>query len=219
MPNVRQFIEVVAEAVDLVEPIVEIGSYLTKGQEELGNLRSLFSGKEYIGCDMRKGPGVDRIENVEKLKFKTNSVGTVIMLETLEHVQNPIQAVDEVFRVLKPEGTAVFSTVMNFQLHSFPHDYWRVTPPGMEYLLRQFSRKIVGYQGEQIDNPFSVFGVGFKKDNALAAKKLLRALKKNQVRIKGRKPWRHRLFYSCHFAKKALTEFSHQYYIDFYKTT
>ncbi|MBU1931258.1 methyltransferase domain-containing protein [Patescibacteria group bacterium] len=217
MPNVRQFVEVVVKAIDLAEPIVEIGSYLTSGQEELSDLRGLFSEKKYLGCDLRRGPGVDQIENAEKLSFKSNSIGTIIMLETLEHIQNPVQAADEIYRVLKKDGIVILSTVMNFQIHEFPHDYWRITPQGMEYLLKKFPQKVIGCQGEQIDNPFSVFGVGFKKNDPPAVKKLLRLLKQNQHRIKGRKPWRHRLFYTCHFVKKALTELNHQYYIDFYK--
>jgi SAM-dependent methyltransferase len=219
-PNVRRFIEVVTKNITLEEPIVEIGSYIVRGHEKLANLRELFPGTKFIGCDIRKGPGVDRIENVEKLTFKNESIGAVLMLETIEHVQNCIQAVDEIYRVLKKNGVLVLSSLMNFQIHDFPEDYWRFTPKGFEYLLRKFPIKIIGFQGEQEKwekHPTNIFGIGFKnKNDRKIAKLLLAVLKTNAAMIKGRKPWRHRLSTAINYAKEAVCESTHKYYLKYY---
>ena len=75
--NVKKLIKGFAEKFEIQEPIIEIGSFLVEGQEELADLRPLFKGKKYIGCDMRPGPGVDRIEDVsipEEYKFDDNNI-------------------------------------------------------------------------------------------------------------------------------------------------
>ena len=51
--NVRSFVEVAARAFSLAGPVYEFGSYLVENQKGRGDLRSLFNGERYIGCDMR----------------------------------------------------------------------------------------------------------------------------------------------------------------------
>ena len=58
------------------EPIVEIGAFQVSGQEAIADLRPIFPGKRYIGCDMQPGPGVDRIEDIHALSFASGEVGT-----------------------------------------------------------------------------------------------------------------------------------------------
>ena len=60
-PHLREFLELCARTLACPEPIVEIGAFQVSGQEAIADLRPLFPGKNYIGCDMRPGVGVDRI--------------------------------------------------------------------------------------------------------------------------------------------------------------
>ncbi len=94
----------VAETFDLPGPILEIGSYQVAGQEAIADLRSLFPGKDYLGVDMRPGPGVDLVADVEELPHADGSVGTVIAMSTFEHVPRFWRGFDEVHRVLRPDG-------------------------------------------------------------------------------------------------------------------
>ena len=82
----RGMVRAVAETFDLPGPILEIGSYQVENQEDVADLRSLFPGKPYVGLDMRPGPGVDVVGEVEALPQADGSVGTVLALETFEHV-------------------------------------------------------------------------------------------------------------------------------------
>ena len=159
--NIREVVRVVAETVEILEPIVEIGSFQVEGLIYSVDLRPLFPGKRYIGCDAREGPGVDRIENVHHLSFSDGSVGTILMMETLEHIETPLQAMDEIFRVLRPEGLVVTSSSMDYPVHEYPSDYWRFTPQGFDLLLRAFSPRRVYVQGHP-DFPHSLVGVGKK---------------------------------------------------------
>jgi SAM-dependent methyltransferase len=157
------------------EPICEIGSYRVEGQEEFADLRPFFPGKVYLGCDMRPGLGVDRIENVHCLKIRRNSIGTVLILDTLEHVENVHQAMGEIYRVLKPGGMVIMSSVMKFPIHDYPSDYWRFTPKAFELLLGKFSVSEVEFDGDP-EFPEGVYGFGIKGKEGGLAKKLAKML-------------------------------------------
>ena len=166
--NIRACVQAVAETLTIPQPLIEIGSFQVEGQSYVANLRPLFADSDYTGCDMRPGPGVDRIEDVHHLSFATATVGTVLMLETLEHVKNPVQALTEMFRVLRPGGLVVISSVMDFPVHEFPADYWRFAPQGFELLLESFSPRRVYIQGLPLF-PHSLVGVGIKPGPAETA--------------------------------------------------
>ncbi|HEY1859812.1 MAG TPA: methyltransferase domain-containing protein [Gemmataceae bacterium] len=138
---------VVTETVDCPAPILEIGSYQVAGQEELAELRSLFPGKPYLGVDMRPGPGVDSVADVEALPQRSASMGTVIALNTFEHVPHFWKGFAEVQRVLRPDGVFLVSCPFYFHIHSYPNDYWRFTPEAFKLLLNDFPNKIIGWQG------------------------------------------------------------------------
>jgi SAM-dependent methyltransferase len=142
-------------------PIIEIGARPAAGQEDQRDLRQLFPGQEYIGCDIQEGPRVDRIEDVHQLTFADNTVGAVIALDTLEHVADPRRAMEEVWRVLRPGGVVVITSVMFFPIHAHPWDFWRFTPEGFNQLLEPFESKLVMAYGWEL-MPESVFGVGIK---------------------------------------------------------
>src|SRR2546423_492838 len=114
-----------SETFHLPGPTLEIGSYQVPGQASIGNLRGLFAGKEYTGLDMRPGPGVDCVGNVERLPQPDGSVGTVVAMNTFEHVRRFWHGFDEIYRVLRPDGVLLVSCPFFFRVHNFPQDYWR----------------------------------------------------------------------------------------------
>ena len=124
----KAFCSLVAETFDCPGPVFEFGSYQVDGQEGYANLRELFATKSYVGCDMRPGPGVDRVEDVTAISLPDESAGTVLCIETFEHVFEVSKAFDEVFRLLKPGGIFVITSPLNFRIHGYPDDYWRMTP-------------------------------------------------------------------------------------------
>ena len=125
-----EFARDVAEQLPITEPVVELGARAAEGQEGYADVRTIFGAREHIGCDIQEGPGVDRIEDIHNLTFENDSVGTVLCFETLEHVFDPIRAVQEMHRVLRPGGLLAISSVMFFPIHAHPWDFWRFTPEG-----------------------------------------------------------------------------------------
>jgi SAM-dependent methyltransferase len=160
-PAGRNFVEQIAKGFKIRGPIYEFGSLQVPGQEQLADLRPIFPDHEYVGCDFRKGPGVDIIIDIENMKLPDNSIGTAICVDTLEHVQNVHRAMSEIYRTLKPEGLAVIVSVMNFPIHNYPFDYWRFTPKAFELLLEPFKQKQVISDGDP-RFPTGIYGWGVK---------------------------------------------------------
>src|SRR5437588_11798356 len=137
MRAVNTAVRLMAEAFEPAGPIVEVGSYYLAGNEHVSNLRPYFPGREYIGCDVRSGPGVDRLENAEALSFADRSVGTVISCDMLAHTPQPARVIAEARRVLRDDGIAAISAPFNYRLGAFPTDYWRFSASGLWVLLTE----------------------------------------------------------------------------------
>ncbi|MCD4706706.1 MAG: methyltransferase domain-containing protein [Candidatus Sabulitectum sp.] len=161
--NIKDFVNIVSESLPIIEPIYEFGSLQVPGQVGFADLRPLFGNREYAGCDMQEGPGVDKVLNLHSIDLPSESVGEVLCFDTLEHVEYPRKALDEIYRILKPDGIAVISSVMNFPIHDYPYDYWRFTPEAFKSLLNPFAGSFVGFQGSK-HFPHTVVGIGFKGD-------------------------------------------------------
>lgn len=147
-----------AETFPAPEPVLEVGSYQVEGQESLADLRKLFASKAYQGIDMRPGPGVDSVENVEHLPRSDASVGTVLALNVFEHVERFWLGFQEMQRVLRPDGLLIVSCPFYFHIHNYPADYWRFTPEALRSLLRDFPSLIVGWHGPK-GRPLNVWAV------------------------------------------------------------
>src|SRR5512145_2648422 len=119
-PNVRAFAEAAVAAYGPQGPVYEFGAYQVAGQEAINNLRGLFPQTEYVGCDLRFGPGVDRIEDLAGLSLADATAGTILCLDTLEHVFEVRRAVSEMIRVLRPGGLLIVSVPLDFHIHEHP---------------------------------------------------------------------------------------------------
>ncbi len=143
----KAFCRTIAQVFDCPEPVFEFGSYQVEGQEGYANLRGLFPQKSYVGCDMRPGPGVDRVEDVTAINLPDASAGTVLCIETFEHVFEVQKAFEEVYRLLKPGGIFVITSPLNFRIHGYPDDYWRMTPNCLRRPARSLRRAAGGLSG------------------------------------------------------------------------
>jgi SAM-dependent methyltransferase len=174
----KAFCRLVAETFDCPGPVYEFGSYQVEGQVGYANLRALFPGREFVGCDMRPGPGVDRVEDVTAIRLPDHSVGTVLCIETFEHVFEVRRAFDEVHRILKPGGVFVITSPLNFRIHAYPDDYWRMTPSCLRRMLEPYAARVSGFQGCRAF-PHTVMGIGIKSpisaDCAVMASRLVSA--------------------------------------------
>lgn len=160
-PITREFLTDVLALVPAPDPVVEFGSLQVEAEQDI-DLRRFFPGRPFTGTDFREGPGVDRVEDLRELSFADGEIGTAICLDTLEHCADPVTAVREMHRALRPDGgLCLISSVMLFGIHGYPNDYFRFTPEGFRQLLEPFDDAWVLGIGDQ-GIPREVFGVGIR---------------------------------------------------------
>lgn len=97
----------------------------------------------YIGIDREADLRPDAQAKSEELPFKKNYFDAVICTEVLEHLQEPGKCMFEIYRVLKTGGCAYITVPQSWGLHYEPHDYWRFTKYGMEYLAKKSGFEII----------------------------------------------------------------------------
>ncbi|AEG18354.1 methyltransferase domain-containing protein [Methanobacterium paludis] len=159
--SVKELVKIFSEKYPIKEPVFEFGSFQVPEQKDFADMRHIFPGKTYFGCDMRSGPGVDLILDLHNIDLSSKSAGTVLILDTFEHVEYPRKAIKEVYRIMKSDGIVLITSVMNFPIHEHPSDYWRFTPEGFKSLLEDFKFKYVDFVGNELF-PHTVVGIGAK---------------------------------------------------------
>jgi SAM-dependent methyltransferase len=158
----RGMVQATVESFDLPGPVLEVGSYQVEGLERLIDLRGLFQGVDYTGLDLRPGPGVDMVGDVEALPQADGSVGTVLALNLFEHVRCFWRGLEEVHRVLRPDGALLVCAPFHLHLHNHPNDYWRFSPQALEWLLERYPSKIVGWHGPA-KRPIHTWALAFRE--------------------------------------------------------
>ncbi|KAJ1631392.1 hypothetical protein T492DRAFT_995874 [Pavlovales sp. CCMP2436] len=84
--------------------------------------------------------------------FPANSFDWVMADQVMEHLRFPQQAMDQVYRVLKPGGRAIMTSCAANPVHMF-HDYWRFTMDAFKSLAVRFdSMDLCGSWGNGVVN-------------------------------------------------------------------
>lgn len=73
-----------------------------------------------------------------RLPFRDGSFSGIFCQSVLEHVVDPVRAVDEMFRVLRPGGGILVQLPFNLNYHADPDDYWRASPMGLRLWMSRF---------------------------------------------------------------------------------
>jgi SAM-dependent methyltransferase len=85
--------------------------------------------------DIFPAPHIDIVAKAEKIPLESGSVKVIITQETLEHVQDPNAAVEEMYRILSDDGKIYCQLPFIIGYHPGPTDFWRFTKEGMVELF------------------------------------------------------------------------------------
>src|SRR6267142_870859 len=138
-----------------------------------GQYRGLFSQCEYLAHDFAQEPStiglytpLDYISDIEAIPVPNASFDVVLCTEVLEHVPEPIKAVNEMSRILRSGGRLYLSAPLGSWLHQEPYHYYGGYTP---HWYRRFLPS-VGLEVEHIEANggfFRLFGQEARRFSAL----------------------------------------------------
>jgi len=109
--------------------------------QEHAGARQFFLNSQVFTADIDEKSGanyiIDICKNNEK-EVPSSTFDIIVCTEVLEHTLNPFLAIEEIHRLLKPEGVLLMSTPFDFRIHGPLPDCWRFTEHGIKALLNDF---------------------------------------------------------------------------------
>lgn len=127
-----------------------VTTVLIVGAGELGegvkHLR-LSTATTVIETDVCFGPNIKVIADGHDVPFLDQSIDAVVIQAVLEHVLDPVRCVEELVRVLKPDGLVYAETPFMYPVHLGPYDFTRFSLGGHRRLFRNFKEIDAGVVG------------------------------------------------------------------------
>jgi SAM-dependent methyltransferase len=107
---------------------------------EGGNYREYFkNARSYTTSDSEPFMGLDIVLDVRSMPTEEDSKYDCIFCSgVLEHVDDYMQGMREMTRILKSGGTLLLGVPFRQAIHSAPQDFWRFTRYGIEYMLKDY---------------------------------------------------------------------------------
>ena len=96
-------------------------------------------GFKVVGFDLDPERGPDLVGDICSFDFGTKRFDVVVCCEVLEHLPEPHCGISTIHAILKPQGHLILTTPFMLPMHDRPHDFYRFTRHGLEFLLRDFS--------------------------------------------------------------------------------
>ena len=127
------------------------GKVLDAGAGEC-RYRNVFGDHHYTAVDFGKGDarwnysGLDATARLEHLPFKEEQFDGVVCIQVLEHVNEPLMVLEELYRVTKRGGLLFITAPQGWGIHQAPNDYFRFTSYGLTYLLEKAGFEVVSLE-------------------------------------------------------------------------
>lgn len=120
--------------IDKPKVLILGGSIEGEGSQDFLNSPDL----QIIESDVSFGPRTQIVLDAHAIPYQTETFNCVVAQAVLEHVIDPFQCVEEIYRILKPNGIIYVEIPFMQQVHGGAYDFTRFTRSGQRRLLRQF---------------------------------------------------------------------------------
>lgn len=108
----------------------------------LKRYEKLFVNTDYKTMDLDISTKPDIVGDIHQIPLKDESIDAIICSSVLEHVNDPIRAIQEMYRVLKKGGKLFMFVPSIYPYHSqgahYP-DMWRFFDDSIIFMLKDFS--------------------------------------------------------------------------------
>lgn len=110
----------------------------------------------------------------QRLPFASGSFDSVVLLDVLEHLPAPSDAMAEAHRVLKPGGVLVMQVPFLYPLHDQPHDFQRWTEHGLRTLFgsHHFNVDSMTCHGHPLETAASLLAIALANSLLDASRKM-----------------------------------------------
>jgi len=139
--HILHFESEIERAVEALAAGLPAGARVLDAGAGEGRYRRFFAGHRYCGVDLGVGDAgwdyskLDAVADLGRLPFRDGAFDAALNVVTLEHLPEPGRALREISRTLAPGGTLLVAAPQDWEIHQAPHDYFRYTRHGLEYLL------------------------------------------------------------------------------------
>jgi SAM-dependent methyltransferase len=135
--------------VEIEEAVAALAAALPEGARVLdagageGQYAHHFARQRYCGVDLAVGDTawdyskLDVLADLTALPFRDGVFRAALNVVTLEHLREPAQALAEIARTIEPGGRLLVAAPHEWEVHQAPHDYFRYTRYGLQYLLEK----------------------------------------------------------------------------------
>ena len=138
---VLHFEAAIEDAVTLFASSLADGARVLDAGAGEASYSHLFTRQRYLALDLGIGDSswnyrrLDCIADLAALPLASASCDACLCIVTLEHVRGPARVLEELARSLRPGGRILLVVPHEWEVHQPPHDYFRYTRYGAQYLL------------------------------------------------------------------------------------
>jgi SAM-dependent methyltransferase len=133
----------IADAVNAFAAALPAGVRMLDAGAGEGQYAHYFVRQRYCGVDLAVGDAgwdytdLDVLADLTALPFRDGVFHAAINVVTLEHLCEPARALAEIGRTIEPGGRLLIAAPHEWEVHQAPHDYFRYTRYGLQYLLER----------------------------------------------------------------------------------
>jgi len=150
--HILRFETEIEEAVEAFARALPAGARVLDAGAGEGRYAHRFASQRYCGVDLAVGDAawnysrLDVVADLTALPFRAGAFAAALHIVTIEHLREPGVALAEMARSLEAGGLLLVAAPHEWEIHQAPHDYFRYTRYGLQYLLEKAGFEILEIQ-------------------------------------------------------------------------